>query len=81
MTLRTTYGKFKFICNACGKQITDGKGVVDFPIPGISENKDAHFRNYHHGYCASLGNGQRARDKWGNVSLDEFTLELRRQVQ
>tara|TARA_Y100001963_G_scaffold117701_1_gene163778 strand:+ start:244 stop:579 length:336 start_codon:yes stop_codon:yes gene_type:complete len=79
MTLRTTQGKFKFICNACHKHIKDGDGIVDYPIPGLSENKDWPIRHYHQGECARLGDKQRLEDEWYSTSISDFVLQLIRQ--
>ena len=79
MTLRTTHGKFKFICNACHKHIKDGDGVVDFPVPGVSKNKDYPHRHYHRGDCAKVGESQLIEDSWGSVNLSTYILEMIRE--
>tara|TARA_R100001443_G_scaffold64471_1_gene73987 strand:+ start:273 stop:608 length:336 start_codon:yes stop_codon:yes gene_type:complete len=76
VTLRTTHGKFKFICNACHKHIKDGDGVVDFPIPGLSENKDYPHRHYHRGDCAAVGESQMLDEGWYSQGLSAYIIEL-----
>ena len=66
---------FYFICEACGEPIKDRKGVVDFPM-SFSKNKKAPLRFYHKGDCAFHGNSRRAKDRWGNWSLDDFAQNL-----
>ena len=56
--------KFYFICEYCGTPIKDNKGVVDFPL-SCSNNIKAPLRFYHRGNCASYGNKQRVKNKWG----------------
>ena len=67
--------KFYFICEYCGTPIKDNKGVVDFPL-SCSNNIKAPLRFYHRGNCASYGNKQRVKNKWGCWNLDEFLENL-----
>jgi len=84
MPISKYYGRFEFICDACGDPIEELDGVVDYPDhpdsltdgKWLSENIRDPIRFYCRGKCAREGNEKRCEDYWNHDTLKDFVKEL-----
>ena len=84
MPISKYYGRFEFICDACGDPIEEHDGVVDYPEHPesrvgehwISDNIKEPIRFYCRGRCAAKHESKRCADRWNHDTLKDFVEEL-----